>query len=219
MGPNEYYTMLNLDKRQAAAAYTMRDEERSMAPPHWNLYVAVKSADESAKRAADLGGTILVKPFDVMTFGRMAVIQDPTGAAFCIWEAKQHPGTTVAGEPGTLCWADLNTNNVAVAKKFYEGLFGWQLTLGEKDTSGYLHIKNGDEFIGGMPPAEMTNPSAAPHWLLYFQVSDCDASTAKAKELGGREYMAPMSMEGVGRFSVMADPQGAVFSLFQPAQR
>ncbi len=218
MGPGEVYTTFQLNGGDSAAAYTMRDQERASAPPHWNLYIAVKSADEAARRAAELGGTLLMQPFDVMSLGRMAVIQDPTGAVFCVWEAKQHPGTTIAGENGTLCWADVNTPNPDRAKHFYESLFGWKLLPGEKDTSGYLHIKNGEEYIGGMPPLDQQDRNAPPHWLLYFQVADCDASTAKVKQLGGKEFMAPMSMEAVGRFSVVADPQGAVFSLFQPAR-
>jgi len=154
-------------------------------------------------------------PFDVMTYGRMAVLQDPTGAVFSIWQAKSHPGTQVAGEPGAFCWADLSTPDVAGAKRFYEAVFPWHLAPGEKDPSGYLHIKNGDHFIGGVPPAGYRDPKTPPHWLLYFQVVSSDASTAKAKELGARVYMEPMSMEGVGRWSVVADPQGAVFALFE----
>ena len=219
MGPNEVYTMFQLGGGEAGAAYTMRAEERSMTPPHWNLYIAVQSADESAKRATELGGKLIAPPFDVMTFGRMAVVQDPTGAVFCIWEPKQHTGSTVGHENGTLCWADLNTSNVEHSKKFYEELFGWKLEPGEKDTSGYLHIKNGSEYIGGVPPCEHLPANVPPHWLLYFLVADCDASTAKAKELGAREFMPAMTLENVGRFSVIADPQGAAFSLFQPAQR
>ncbi|MBZ5603120.1 MAG: VOC family protein [Acidobacteriia bacterium] len=218
MGPNEYYTMFKLGGGDAGAAYTMREEERKMAPPHWNLYIQVADADRAAKRAAELGGTVVAGPFDVMTFGRMAVILDPAGAAFCIWQPMQNPGTTVTAEPGTVCWADLYTPNADRAKQFYEGLFGWSMEPGKNDPA-YLHIKNGDEFIGGVPtvrPGEMQVP---PSWNLYFHVTSCEASTAKAKELGAKVYEGPATIENVGRFSVVADPQGAVFSLFEPATR
>jgi uncharacterized protein len=215
MGPTEFYTMFKIGGDDAAAAYTMRAEERAMVPPHWNLYISVKSADAAAKRAGELGGKVIAPPFDVMTFGRMAVIMDPTGAAFCVWEPKQHTGTTVGHESGTLCWADLNTPDPARAKDFYEGLFGWKLVLGENDPSGYLHIKNGEEFIGGIPPAAHRPPNAPPHWLIYYLVADVDASTAKARQLGGAVHLAPMTMEKVGRFAVLADPQGASFAIFK----
>jgi predicted enzyme related to lactoylglutathione lyase len=215
MGPDSFYTMFQLAGRDAAAAYTMRDEERAQASPHWNLYVAVESADDAATLAADLGGTVIAAPFDVPGQGRMAVIQDPTGAFFCIWQASNSIGIRVAGENGTLCWADLNTPDPEGAKTFYEGLFGWNLVYGENDPSGYLHIKNGEEFIGGIPPAEQRDPSIPPNWMIYYQVDDVDATAAKAKQLGGSEYLAPMTMEGVGRMAVVADPQGASFAIFK----
>jgi uncharacterized protein len=220
MGPGEFYTMFQLEGRDVGAGYTMRNEEKaSGAPPHWNLYVAVASADAAAARAAELGGTVLAPPFDVFDAGRMAVIQDPAGAVFEVWQPIKHHGIGISNISGTFCWADLNTPDAAAAGAFYSGLFGWKVEPGEKDPSGYLHIKNGEHFIGGVPPAGQTGPHAPPHWMLYFQVADCDASTAKATELGARTFVPPMNIEGVGRMSVIADPQGATFSLFTPLPR
>jgi uncharacterized protein len=125
------------------------------------------------------------------------------------------PSSKIPPAP-SLCWADLSTPDVDRAKQFYSDLFGWTISAGEKDTSGYLHIQNGSDFIGGIPPAKYRNPNAPPHWLSYFLVSNCDASTAKAKQLGGTTYMEPTTMEGIGRWAVVADPQGAVFAIFQP---
>ena len=219
MGPGELYTIFNLGGRDSSAAYTLNADMRSRGvPPHWMLYVDTESADDTAAKVVTAGGKVVGGPFDVMDFGRMAVCTDPAGAHFSVWEPKSHIGIKVAGEPGALCWADLSTPDTEGAKKFYETVFGWQITPGEKDTSGYLHIKNGEQFIGGIPPAQYRNPHAPPHWLLYFQVGNCDAATAKARQLGAQVYMEPMAMEGVGRWSVVADPQGAVFSLFEAPQ-
>ena len=91
--------------------------------------------------------------FDVMDFGRMAVIADPAGAVFAAWQAKKHKGVGITGENGTVCWADLSTPDPATARRFYHDLFGWNFVEGEKDTSGYLHIKNHEQFIGGVPSA------------------------------------------------------------------
>ena len=96
IGPDGVYTMFTLRGREVAAAYTMRPEERQHgAPPHWNLYVTVASVDESAKKAESLGAKVLAPPFDVMDVGRMAVLQDPTGAVFQLWEAKKHIGAKI----------------------------------------------------------------------------------------------------------------------------
>lgn len=174
MGPNGVYTMFLLNGRTAAAAYTMGAEERSQGvPPHWNLYVCVSRADDTVKKAGQLGAKILAPAFDVMEFGRMAVIQDPTGAVFLVWQPKQHPGAGVVGDAGAFCWADLNTPDPPRAKQFYEQLFGWSLTVGQNDPSGYLHIKNGEKFIGGIPPAQHRDPnvptgcftSLCPTWM------------------------------------------------------
>jgi predicted enzyme related to lactoylglutathione lyase len=57
------------------------------------------------------------------------------------------------------------------------------------------------------------------HWLIYFHASDCEALTDKAKSLGGKVCCGPMTMENVGRLSILADPQGAYFAVFQPMRK
>src|SRR5215510_227342 len=219
IGPDEVYTIFRLEGRDAAAGYTLRaDQVAQGVPAHWGIYIAVDSADETARRATELGGRLLVEPFDVMEAGRMAAIQDPTGAAFCVWQPKANKGTGITGVDGTLCWADLSTPDTARATEFYSKLFGWQIAAEEKDPSGYLHIKNGDQFIGGVPPSAHRNPSAPPHWLPYFLVTDCDRTANIAKDNCASFHVPPMTMEGVGRMAVIADPQGAVFALFQPSR-
>ena len=219
MGPNDFYTMLQLEGRNTGAAYTLRPEQRSQGvPPHWMIYVSVDSADETANRTAQLGGKVLAPAFDVFDVGRMAVLQDPTGATFSVWQPKKHHGTGIAGVPGTLCWADLSTPDPQRASQFYSDLFHWKIQAEENDPSGYLHIANGDKFIGGIPPAKDHNPQIPAHWLIYISVSDCDKSASQAKQLGATFLLAPMSMENVGRWAILADPQGAVFAIFQQAR-
>jgi predicted enzyme related to lactoylglutathione lyase len=219
MGPNDFYTMFKLQGRDAAAGCTLRPEETAHGvPPHWMIYITVDNADAAAAKAGQLGGTVLAPAFDVMDAGRMAVIQDPTGAVFCVWQANKSQGIGIAQVNGTLCWADLSTPDAKRASDFYTGLFGWQIAADPKDKSGYMHIKNGEHFIGGVPPASMRQPGVPPHWMAYFQVDDVDATAAKATQAGAKLYMPPTTMEGVGRMSVIADPQGAVFSIFKSAR-
>jgi predicted enzyme related to lactoylglutathione lyase len=217
LGNDEFYTIFQIEGRAAAAGYTIRKDDLAQGvPPHWMLYVAADNADDAAKRASKAGGKVVAPAFDVWDYGRMAVLQDPTGAHFSVWQPKTNTGIGIAGVDGTLCWADLSTPDPVRAKQFYSDVFGWTIVPGENDPSGYLHIKNGEQFIGGIPPAAYRDPNSPAHWLAYFLVSNCDASTAKAKQLGAKAYVEPMTMEGVGRWSVLADPQGAVFSAFQP---
>jgi predicted enzyme related to lactoylglutathione lyase len=221
MGPDDFYTIFKLEGRDAAAAYTLLPEQRAQGvPPNWMLYIMVVSADDAAKRAAELGGTVLKDAFDVFDAGRMAVLQDPTGAVFCAWEPKKSKGIGIAHVDGTLCWADLSTPDPQRASKFYSDLFGWQIVSDDEDPEyNYLHIKNGEHFIGGIPPVSHRQPNTPPYWLLYFNASNCDAVADKAKALGAKFYVPPMTMENVGRFAVLADPQGAVFALFQHMPR
>lgn len=218
MGPDDFYSMFKLAGRDTGAAYTMRKEQRAQGvPPHWMLYISVENADQSVSKAAQAGGTVLAPAFDVMDVGRMAVVQDPTGAIFSLWQAKKQSGIAINGD-NTFCWADLSTPNPERAAKFYSELFGWQDIKDPKDPSGYIHIKNGEHHIGGIPPATHRNPNAPPHWLVYFQVADAEAATAKAGQLGGKVLMPARKMEGVGTWSIVADPQGAVFALFKSAR-
>jgi predicted enzyme related to lactoylglutathione lyase len=197
----------------------MRKEQREQGvPPNWMVYISVENADQSAQKAAQAGGTILAPPFDVMEEGRMAVLQDPTGAIFSLWQPKRTQGVGIAASDNTFCWADLNTVDPERAAEFYSQVFGWKLTKGEHDPSGYLHIQNGDGFIGGVPPAGRPNPQTPPHWLIYFQVGDVSVTAAKASQLGGKVYMPPRTIENVGDMAVVADPQGAVFALFKSAR-
>ena len=116
-----------------------------------------------------------------------------------------------------LCWADLSTPDPETARRFYADLFGWKITGSERDSSGYLHIQNGEEYIGGIPPAAYRNPNVPPHWLIYIQVADVDATANKAKHAGAALSMGPMTTEGVGRLAIVTDPQGAVFAIFKAA--
>jgi uncharacterized protein len=218
IGGDQIYSLLELQGRVAAGAFAISPSESAAGvPPHWHLYVAVASADEAAKKAADLGGKVLEAPFDVMDRGRAALIQDPTGAFFSVWEGKKRPGIGVTGEPGAFCWADLITGDQARANTFYEGLFGWKLKPGEGKESGYLHIVNGESYIGGVPPAHQKSADAPPHWLIYFASADVDATFRRAKDMNARIVLRPMDLEGVGRVAMLADPQGAVFAVFREA--
>jgi predicted enzyme related to lactoylglutathione lyase len=221
MGPGEVYTIFQLNGRDAAAAYTLTPEMRAQGVPvHWMIYIAVESADAAAARAAQLGGKIGKPAFDVSDFGRMAVLHDPAGAVFCVWEAKKSKGIGIAGVDGALCWADLSTPDQEAAAKFYSALFGWKI-MKEDEMPGhnYFHIANGEDFIGGIPRASHRDPKTPPHWLAYFATSNCDASAAKARELGAKFLMPPATFEKVGRIAVIADPQGAAFAIFEPARR
>jgi predicted enzyme related to lactoylglutathione lyase len=114
---------------------------------------------------------------------------------------------------GAFCWNELNTNDAAGAKPFYTELFGWKM---KESTDAMPYTEFG--VTEGQPsggifqlPEEMGN--IPPFWLAYVAVDDVDASSAKVEELGGKIHKAPADIPGVGRFSIVADPAGAVLAL------
>jgi len=139
---------------------------------------------------------------------------------FCVWQAKKSQGIGIAAVNGALCWADLSTPDRELAGKFYSDLFGWQLMAEEENPEhDYLHIKNGEHFIGGILPKKFHTPNTPAHWLAYILAPDCDAAAQRVQQLGGRLYLPPITVEDIGRMAVVADPQGAVFALFQQTRR
>jgi uncharacterized protein len=214
VGPDMVYTMLRLNGKDVGALYE-KGEMTKNVPTHWASYISVTNADETAAKAKSLGGTIVQEPFDVMDVGRMAVIADPTGAHFCIWQPKKHKGIGVKGEPNTLTWNELLTNDTDKAKEFYTKLFGWTAKTHGAPVE-YTEIALGDtgSFAGMMQIQPQMGPMP-PSWGIYIAVDDCDATAQKATSLGARLFVPPTAIENVGRFSVIQDPQGAVFSVIK----
>jgi len=214
------YTMLKLGNEDVGAMCGMHPEQlKAGVPPHWNLYVAVASADDTATKAASLGGTVILPPFDVMDAGRMAVIQDPTGAVFSIWQPKGHAGASRIDEVGALSWNELYTRDTEKAGAFYSGLFGWRRKAWEGPMPYTLFHLDADRMVGGMMSMPDDMKDVPPHWLPYFQVEDVDAAVARAREIGGTICNPPMDVPKVGRIAMLADPQGAAFAIakFNPA--
>ncbi len=208
MGPDMVYTMLNLNGQSAGALY---QDNSGKTPPHWETYVSVDDVEAAAARAKELGGTILAEPMDVMEFGRMAVVQDPTGAVFCMWQPKQHIGYTVINEPGSVCWNELYTRDTAAAATFYSGLFGYGAKQSEMPMP-YTELQLDGKSIAGMMNLGPEHEGVPPHWNIYFTVANCDETYAKATQLGATTLMPPMDVPGVGKMAMMRDPQGAVFA-------
>ncbi len=210
MGGGEFYTMLKLKGRALGALYRQRKEERGHGiPPHWNSYVSVESADRATEKAKSLGGIVMAEPFDVFDAGRMAILQDPAGAMFCIWQPKAHPGAGVLDEVGALCWTELMTSDSGRARAFYTALFGWKAEDRPMGPMTYTIFKRGEAQAGGMMQITKDMGPIPSHWMVYFAVADCDATVAKAGKLGGKTTVPPTDVPNVGRFAVLQDPQAA----------
>lgn len=214
-GPDDIYTRLQIGGKDVGALYKMKPEQAAMGvPPNWGTYFTVKSADETAKKAKAAGGAVIAGPFDVMDYGRMAVIQGPEGAVFSIWQPGTHYGFQRVGEDNTAGWTELQTTDAAKSTRFLADVMGWTMKVDPK--GAYTEFQRGGKSVGGIRPMGGSEPFP-PHWLIYFQLADCDATVAKARSLGGTVLMPAMDIEKVGRFAVLADPQGAAFAVIKLA--
>lgn len=209
------YTVFRLgDAAAAGLGPTMGD-----MPPCWGTYVTVANVEEAVAAARAAGGQVMMEPLDVFDAGRMAVIADPGGAALRLWQPTEHIGAEVRMETGALCWVELNTRDPDAAVHFLHSVFGWQATQvgGPVDEGGpgfdYLMLALGDTPVGGIIAMDENWPAEVPpHWMVYFAVEDCDAAAARVAELGGEVCVPPTDIPP-GRFAVVGDPHGAVFTI------
>jgi hypothetical protein len=214
------------------------------APPvaMWNTYVWVADADETAAKARAADGGVVSEPFDVMDAGRMAVLADREGAAFCIWQATNHKGAQVVNEHGSLNFNGLATRDPEVAKAFYGTVFGWQTlalpsgvtwtlpsygdhleekTPGLRTQMGQMGAPDGFiDVVATLDPIADDDSETPPHWNVTFAVDDADAAAATASELGGEVVAGPADAPWT-RTAVIMDPQGATFiaSQFVPENK
>lgn len=205
------YTQFILRGRRAAG---LGPQMNADMPPWWTTYISVTSADETMAAVEAAGGTVIMTPMDVMTYGRMAIFQDPTGAFCSIWQPGEHIGCGVVNEHGALCWNELTVRDAETAIAFYTKVFGWTAeTQPVGEGMEYTEFQVAGRAIGGlMRMNDMWPPEVPSHWMVYFAVDDCDAAAAKVSELGGTVSVPPTDIEP-GRFAVVGDPQGAMFSI------
>jgi uncharacterized protein len=225
--PGQYY-VATLDGHDVAGMSLQPDDQAS-----WNTYIQVDSADEVTADALQLGAKVLVPPFDVAAAGRMSVIEDPTGAVFCPWQAKEYAGAQLVNAPGTWNWSDLHTPDPSLAEPFYRALFGWEVTpvsFGDV-TATMLRQPSYGAALEARDPGirERHEEAGAPEgftdavgwliqddgpsrWVVTFSVDDTDAAVERATELGGWVVVAPYDA-GPVRVAVVEDPQGAQLTL------
>ncbi|MFE6037873.1 VOC family protein [Streptomyces sp. NPDC056452] len=188
-------------------------------PIAWTTYLATEDADLTAEVIRACGGTVAVGPIVAGSAGRLAIASDPSGAVFGIWQAAEHVGTALAGEPGTPVWNELVTRETSSVAKFYQAVFGFELEAVVSADFDYqtLHLE-------GRPVAALHGVGHAlprdrgPHWMTYFEVSDTDDAAARVVELGGHILQPPREGSS-GRLATVADPEGAVFTIVRSAGR
>ncbi|MEU9780065.1 VOC family protein [Streptomyces phaeochromogenes] len=212
------YGFFQLAGKTAAGGMQTSPEQ---GPPSWNVFFQTPDADATAKAVERTGGKVLMPPDDVMKEGRLAVFSDKAGVSFGVWQPGQLRGIDIAGDPGSLCWVELYTPDIAAAAAFYYSVLGLETSAMPFPGGTYtcLNPAEGgeDSMFGGVVPLadDPTERETGAYWLPYFEVTDTDALVAKAEELGGTVRMPATSVEGVGRIAKLADPYGARFAVIK----
>ncbi len=192
----------------------MSEEFRdSKVLPVWNSYVSVANVDLAVAQAEALGARVLMAPVEVMTAGRMAIIQDPVGAAISFWQPVAHDGSGQRGGPGFFCWNELLTCKPEKARDFYAALFGWKWADSPHSQDQlYYVIENEGRQQGGIMQADEAWGEVPSMWQVYFGVSDVAAAVKRVVQLEGKIHFGPFET-AVGKIAWVADSQGATFAL------
>jgi hypothetical protein len=215
MGQGTTYSLALKDGELVAAISPQQAEVVAQGlPPFWNTYITVEDVDAATAAVEAAGGQVYAQPFDVTQAGRMSVVADPSGAMVNFWQAGQHIGATLVNEPGALIWNELLTDNGEAAYAFYDEVLGLTAEKSDMGGSPYILFKLGDEMVAGSmaPPME----GIPNHWHVYFAVESIEPALDKARQLGGKVLNGPMATP-IGPMATISDPQGAVFSLFEPS--
>jgi len=182
-------------------------------PSSWAVYFLVANVDASVAQARELGGQLLFDPFDVPGHGRGAVLTDPQGATFCLWQpASADAGDFVMFEDHAIGWVELATRDAAGARDFYQTLLGWHCHSSSIAAAGgieYTEYALGETRYGGIMPMTAEWGDMPSHWSLYVPVPDVDACLARAVALGGTVCVPAFDAPGVGRIGRLDDPTGA----------
>ncbi|MEU5279871.1 VOC family protein [Streptomyces asoensis] len=214
------YGFFRLDGRTVAGGMQTGPGQ---GPPAWTVYFRTPDAQATAETAERKHGRVLLAPTDVMGQGTMAVLADQAGVPFGLWQPGGTKGVDLANEPGSLCWVELYTPDIAAAAAFYDATLGLETSAAAFPGGVYTCVNPAgageDAMFGGIVPLadDPTEAGSDAHWLPYFEATDVDAVAGRAQELGGRVRMPATDVEGVGRIAKLADPSGARFAVIRSA--
>lgn len=184
-------------------------QSRPDRPQGWLTYLATADLEETLQKIQTAYGHRLARPQE-RPGARTALVADAAGAVLGLWQANGFAGAQLRGEPNTLAWPDLLTDDVRTATAFYGSVFGWSLT--HEFGSGEWLTEAHDSVAGLIAGRYGT------HWQPSFQVDDCQSAIERSCRLGARVAAAPVEM-GLGSYVELVDPFGAPFAITAPVHR
>jgi len=212
------YERFFLDGLLVAGMGRMSDEMREGGSTStWVSYIRVDDADAVVEAAEALGAKVQVPATTISEAGRIAFIEDPTGASVAFWEAGLEPGAETTKLPGTFCWNELATPDLEGAQAFFAELLGWTGYVNPHSPAPYRIIENAGRSNGGILQMTEEWGDAPAHWIVYFAVADAEDAAERVRALGGAVHHGPFDT-AAGKLVVCRDSQGAMFHLLQLAE-
>ncbi|MGI9611286.1 MAG: VOC family protein [Acidimicrobiales bacterium] len=201
------------------AGMIAQPQEMAGAPSVWTSFFYVDDLDDTIDLISAAGGTVLQKPAELPDGTRVGVVADPCGAMFALISGRPQPGPYLSPIVGAIGWFELMTNDPQTAEAFYGTVFGWTASTDDVGGTPYTVFSLDDTHVAGMikTPANLPASDAPDTWSVYFNVGDCDATAKLTTENGGQAILPPTDTP-MGRFAVLADPQGAVFQIMESAE-
>ena len=179
----------------------------------WITTMSVADIDAIVARVAGAGGSVMAEPALIGSRGRMAVVEDATGAVFALIETSEGDPAEHEPEYDGWLWDELWTNDVDRATRFYRDVIGFQHTDHDIDGTDrdYRVLKMSDKPRAGV----LANPfeGERPVWVNYVRVEDPSAVTARVEGLGGRVLVEPQARAIGGQVAFIAGPSGAGVAL------
>lgn len=200
---------------QQVAGMMRHESEQLGTPAVWTVFFMVGDIDRAMVAVERTGGSVLQPPIRLPSGAQVAVVADPTGAMMGLITGPHPGGRWYSEANGTACWVELLTRDPLVAEPFYLEVLGWKADPVPAASTAYTLFRlDGDECAGMMLMPDQVPADAPSQWGVYFAVDDCESVVARTVVLGG-QVLQPMMHLPMGRFAILEDRQGAVFSVLE----
>ena len=179
---NNYHNAF-LGNNQVTGLYETPEKFKQMRMPHfWMTYMQVRDVSHAVSKAKALGGIIEMEQF-LDNFGKIALIRDPKGAGFTVYEGEALKSTRTEKNLNTLIWNELHVSDANTVIPFYEGIFNWKF---QQENEHHFKVYNQSEYIADVLEIQNDYKGKYEYWICTFGVDDLDTTTAKIISNGGK---------------------------------
>lgn len=202
------------NNKESSGICTMPEKFKKInMPSFWMSYVQVSDIESIVKKSEKNGGKVEVYPEDFGGFGKVALIRDPSGAGFTVYQGKDLKGKDVLGNHGRMTWNELYVSDLNLVQPFYENVFGWKIKKEKNTLARYKILNQKHEHIATIQVLSNEIKGDKEFWGVYFSVDNLDDAEKIIKENSGKIISKEVS--SFGKYLIAEDPCGAFFYLLE----